>query len=127
MPTLLMNICVKQRDVMIYRWETSYSKNEAIKKLVGFVEINVPKSEERMLLLKEINLKYEDGKAVFNLDHIDTMIKISKMVGEKISRVEVSLNDKAITNFEELEYYSFFQDLVNELSSVLFSGIPLGN
>lgn len=117
-----------KEKIMIYRWKAENSNEEIIKeKIAGFIDIEIPKSEERMLLLKEVNLKFENGKAAFNLDQIETMIKISRMVKERIKNVSIKFGENEITDFDTIEFYNFHQTIVNELSSILFSGIPMGN
>lgn len=113
---------------MIYTWVPEKSNDEIISQnITGHIDIEIPRSEERMLLLKEVNLKFENGKAVFNLDHIETMIKISKMVKERVKAVSIKFNETEINDFDTIEFYNFHQAIVNELSSILFSGIPMGN
>ena len=111
---------------MIYRWEVNKSK-EGLEKVEGHVDINVPKAQERMELLKSVNLKVEDGKASFNNDQVDSIIKINKAVHDRVASINLKIEEREITSVDELEYYSIYQLVMNNLSNILFNGIPLGN
>lgn len=107
---------------MIFEWKSN------VENVKGIVKVTIPKYVERMNLLKEINLKtLQNGEVQISSDQIDMMIKIKEVVQSKIVSVDLEINKKKITNFDDLEYYSEFNLILNDLSSAIFNGIKLGN
>jgi hypothetical protein len=100
-----------------------------VEHLTGEIEIGRLTYVEKMKLLKELNISYEgeDRKIIINADPIDQIITMKNYVDKKVKRVELEYKGKKITNWSELEYYSFFQEIMNEINSMIFEGAELGN
>lgn len=100
-----------------------------VKGFKGDYIIGLPKMSERYALIKELNFKMgAKGDIEVGGDQMDTIIKIAETVEKHLKKINLvhTASGETIKSFEDLEYIVEGQDIINEVSGYLFSGVSLG-
>lgn len=100
-----------------------------VKGFKGEYVVNLPKMSERYALIKELKFKMgASGEIEVGEDQIDTIIKITEVVEKHLKKINLvhTASGEAIKSFDDLDYITEGQDIINEISGYLFSGVSLG-
>ncbi|MGV8130803.1 MAG: hypothetical protein ACP5N7_01745 [Candidatus Pacearchaeota archaeon] len=118
---------------MLYHWTPEKSKIEKDGKLIlqekvkGEIVIEIVKAQERLKLIKDLNLTQVNDKIEINEEMLDRIEKMNDIARNKISSINLVIGDINITTLEELEYFDIYQLIMNEICGIILNGIPLGN
>ena len=90
----------------------------------GTIKIKVPNYKERLSIVKELNLgAIADASAS---EQIDLTEKLLDKVMLHVESVDLKFGKQSFSSFEDLQYCKEGSDLINEVGSVLMTGISLG-
>lgn len=104
-----------------------------LKNFDGVVKIKMPRYKERIEMIKEMQItpKQNGNEVEANATNsgIDSAIFMSSIMEKYILSIDVKhiQSGLVIKSLEELECYKEGVELINEIGSVLFNGISLGN
>ena len=95
----------------------------------GFVKLEILKGQERLKILKELNLTPDsEGNLSFQTDFVGSLINASNKIVQFILEVDLLVKGEQIKSVEDLEYCSCFNTIFLKLTSVMLNGADnLGN
>lgn len=102
-----------------------------VKGMKGSVMLDVPRSKERMLLLKKVNFQAVEGELKGG-GQMSAGIELSDLLGQELEKrtSEIELvhveSGVAMASLEELEMYEEGGEVLSELGSALMRGVKLG-
>lgn len=105
-------------------------KKDEFENIEGFITLDIPSRKERLEIFKEVNLGTDNNElTVAKKDNVQLAMKLDEIAKKYVKEVYIHNKNKTfiINNFDELEYYDFYQVLINKLVSFIFNGVPLGN
>jgi len=89
----------------------------------GFVEINIPKFQERMESVK--STEFRNGSKVEDADKVMMLVDLAKT---KSGKVELRHDSGVeLNSIDDLEYYQEGLAIIYEVAGVILNGVPLGN
>ncbi|RLC38721.1 hypothetical protein DRH27_01580 [Candidatus Falkowbacteria bacterium] len=86
----------------------------------GYVELQIPTYKERMTITKEIMV---DGKS----SEVEQGIKLIDLVEKHVKTVNLKCGELEIKTVDDLGYSKEGTELINNMSTIIIQGIPLGN
>lgn len=104
-----------------------------LKNFEGFIKIKMPRYKERIEMIKKMNIKPKQSEDNVEVETensgFDSALFMADMIQNYILNIDVThIETKThITTLEHLECYKEGVELINEVSSVLFNGLSLGN
>lgn len=105
-----------------------YKKDIQLEDIKGVIEIELPKYKDRMAIIKSMNINFgKDGELKFEANQLDIIEKMSDIVNERIKKVSLeTIDGDKIESLGDLEYYSVYSEIINELINIVFNGAKLG-
>lgn len=93
----------------------------------GKVVLDIPKYQERLSIIKEMNLKAQDGEMEQDTG-LDGAGKLHEIAMKKIKSIDVEHKDSKIVfnSVDSLEYYKEGVELLQQISSCIIQGVSLG-
>lgn len=95
----------------------------------GIIVVSIPSRMERLKMLQDIRFSLgSDGKAQLSSDHMEFAIKQQKMVEDHVKKVDIEVvsTGQKVYDLKDLDVFSEFNLIVNEISEILINGISLG-
>jgi hypothetical protein len=89
----------------------------------GFVEINIPKFQERMEIVK--STEFRNGSKVEDADKVMMLVDLAKTKSGKVELKHES--GVELNSIDDLEYYQEGLAIIYEVAGVILNGVPLGN
>jgi len=88
--------------------------------ITGHMIIRVPSVKERLTLIKEAGINAKGA------NEMDTMVKLMDKVNDYVKEMDITKGDVNCKDFDSLSHYDFGMEIINEVSTILMSGIPTG-
>lgn len=94
----------------------------------GVLKVELPSYQERINLLKEMNIK-NDIKEGNTTELLDRAGEVEKLVSKHVKEIKLTFTPTKykIDSIEDLGYFKEGCELINELSESILSGVQLGN
>jgi len=95
----------------------------------GTVEIEVPNYKGRLLLIKDMKIKYgADGKIDMSSDPIDQAIKMVELAEKHTVKLELKhRSGQVIVDMDGLQYSRDGSAMMNEIAATVLGGATVGN